>query len=301
MTDAVIIGGGPAGMTAAIYAARFGLKVMLLEAKVCGGQLAETPVVENYPSFQQISGWELAEQMRRQAASYGVTIAYGDVVGIKQHTDTFTVKTLDTEYPCKTVIIANGVKRRQLLCPGEEAFAGKGVSWCAVCDGNFFRNKTVAVVGGGNSAAEDALYLAALCEKVYLIHRRTEFRADKKLLSAVGQNEKIEIKAPYAVREIQGEQSVNSVILQHTADGSDAVLQVDGVFESIGLMPDNQMFASLIQLDAQGYVDSGEDCHTNIPGIFAAGDTRTKGLRQVVTATADGAVAAKAAFDFIHQ
>lgn len=300
MTDVLIVGGGPAGMTAAIYAARFGLSVVLLEARVCGGQLAETPVVENYPSFQQISGWELAEQMRAQAASYGVTIEYAAVSELEKADDGFCVKTPVKNYRCKTVIIANGVKRRKLLCPGEEQLTGKGVSWCAVCDGNFFRNKTVAVVGGGNSAVEDALYLSALCKKVYLVHRRTEFRADKKLLSALGQETKVEIRAPYVIAEIYGDTQVNGIKLLNGNTGEEAALAVDGVFEAIGLIPDNSMFAGFIKLDAHGYIAAGEDCRTSAPGVFAAGDTRTKTLRQVVTAASDGAVAAKAAFDFLY-
>lgn len=289
MLDLVVIGAGPAGLTAAVYGLRAGLSVLVLEEGVTGGQLAVSAEVENYPSWQKISGWELAEKIAGQATVAGADIRYEPVESIEERDGVKTVVTAQHRYDCRTVIVANGAKRRKLGCPGEERLTGKGVSYCAVCDGAFFRSRTVCVVGGGNTALEDALYLAKVCEKVYLIHRRDSFRGERRLQTAVQASEKIEVIWNTAVEEIRGDERVASVLLQGDWTGE---LPVEGVFVAIGLAPDNDRFAHLLELDGSGYLRAGEDCRTNVEGIYAAGDTRTKGIRQILTAAADGAVAA---------
>ena len=289
MLDLVVIGAGPAGLTAAVYGLRAGLSVLVLEEGVTGGQLAVSAEVENYPSWQKISGWELAEKIAGQATSAGADIRYEPVESIEERDGVKTVVTAQHRYDCRAVIVANGAKRRKLGCPGEERLTGKGVSYCAVCDGAFFRSRTVCVVGGGNTALEDALYLAKVCEKVYLIHRRDSFRGERRLQEAVRASEKIEVIWNTAVEEIRGDERVASVLLRGDRTGE---LPVDGVFVAIGLAPDNDRFAHLLELDGSGYLRAGEDCRTNVEGIYAAGDTRTKGIRQILTAAADGAVAA---------
>lgn len=289
MLDLVVIGAGPAGLTAAVYGLRAGLSVLVLEEGVTGGQLAVSAEVENYPSWQKISGWELAEKIAGQATSAGADIRYEPVESIEERDGVKTVVTAQHRYDCRAVIVANGAKRRKLGCPGEERLTGKGVSYCAVCDGAFFRNRTVCVVGGGNTALEDALYLAKVCEKVYLIHRRDSFRGERRLQEAVQASEKIEVIWNTAVEEIRGDERVASVLLRGDRTGE---LPVDGVFVAIGLAPDNDRFAHLLELDGSGYLRAGEDCRTNVEGIYAAGDTRTKEIRQILTAAADGAVAA---------
>lgn len=289
MLDLVVIGAGPAGLTAAVYGLRAGLSVLVLEEGVTGGQLAVSAEVENYPSWQKISGWELAEKIAGQATVAGADIRYEPVESIEERDGVKTVVTAQHRYDCRTVIVANGAKRRKLGCPGEERLTGKGVSYCAVCDGAFFRSRTVCVVGGGNTALEDALYLAKVCEKVYLIHRRDSFRGERRLQTAVQVSEKIEVIWNTAVEEIRGDERVASVLLRGDRTGE---LPVDGVFVAVGLAPDNDRFAHLLELDGSGYLRAGEDCRTNVEGIYAAGDTRTKGIRQILTAAADGAVAA---------
>lgn len=301
MVDIVIVGAGPAGMTAALYATRSGMSVKLFEDKVCGGQMTETQIVENYPSIQNISGWKLAEQMQRQILEYGVEIKYLFVTGIKKTTNGFCVKTEKEDFIAKSIIIANGVKHRHLNCKGENSFIGKGVSWCSVCDGNFYKNKITAVIGGGNKAAEDALYLASVCKKVFLIHRRQEFRAEKELMKSVFNNNKIEIKTPYNINEIIGTDKVNGIEIINAKSHCTEILSIDGVFEAVGLKPENSAFSNLVELDNNGYIIADESCKTSCAGIFVAGDTRTKVLRQIITATTDGAVAAKGAFEFVNM
>ena len=287
--DFVIIGGGPAGLTAAVYGLRAGRTVLILEEQMTGGQLTLTPEVENYPSWQKISGWELAGKIADQAAAAGAEIRTEQVTALETVDGKHTVVTESGRYEAGVVIVANGAKRRKLGCPGEAELTGRGVSYCAVCDGAFFRNRTVCVVGGGNTALEDALYLAKVCKKVYLIHRRDSFRGEKKLQEAVLHSEKIEILWTTAVEAVEGEFKVERVRLGGDHAGE---LAVDGVFVAIGLAPDNQRFVPVLDLDEGGYIRAGEDCRTNVPGIYAAGDTRTKEVRQILTAAADGAVAA---------
>lgn len=280
-------------MSAAVYARRAGLSVAVFEGEMCGGQMILTPEVENYPGIARISGAELSFAMREQMLALGAELIETPVTAV-QKGDGFTV-TADKEYSAKALIIANGAKRRKLGIPGEEQYIGRGVSYCAVCDGMFFKGKTVAVIGGGNTALEDAIYLAGFCEKVYLIHRRTEFRAQKHLVDKVRTLANIEIVTPANPVEIRGDMRVNALAL----DNGEA-LAVAAVFVAIGLLPENELFADLVTL-ADGYIAAGDDTHTSCEGVFAAGDTRTKSLRQIVTAAADGAVAATEAEKYVNH
>ncbi len=298
MEDLVIIGGGPAGMTAALYALRGGVQAVLLEPGGCGGQLTETAQVENYPGVTA-SGPVLVKQMKQQIVSLGARIISERAMELRVQGPGYQVVTNAQTLEARTVILANGAKRRKLGCPGEEEFRGRGVSYCAVCDGGFFRDKPVAVIGGGNTALEDALYLAELCPKVYLIHRRDNFRGWQPLAEQVRQRENIEILWNTAVDAVFGESVVEGLCLQ--AGERAYVLQVEGVFVAIGVAPDNAAFAGLLPLNAEGYVLAEENCQTGVPGLFAAGDTRAKPLRQIVTATADGAVAASGALNYLRE
>lgn len=300
MTDILIIGAGPAGMTAAIYAVRAGVSAMILESNLYGGQIANTPDIENYPSIQKIAGWELAQNIYDQVVAKDVEVRFETVRGIELEGDTRVVVTDENRYEAKTVIIANGAKRRLIGCPGEEEFSGRGVSYCATCDGAFFKGKTAAVIGGGNTALEDALYLSNLCAKVYLIHRRDSFRGERHLVNAVLARDNIEVLYSYVPVRILGEDAVNALEIQKAGGEEKLTLRTDAVFVAIGLNPDNAVFSNLIALDQAGYVVAGEDCATNIRGIFAAGDTRTKQVRQIVTAAADGAVAAIQAANVVN-
>lgn len=292
MTDTLIIGAGPAGLTAAIYLRRAGWTVTVLDKLFYGGQVAITPEVENYPGVLKIAGPDLSENMYRQAADLGADIRFEDVKEIFLEGEIKRVVTSSGTYEGKTVILANGAKRRKLGCPGEEEFAGKGVSYCATCDGAFFKEKDVAIVGGGNTALEDALYLANTCRRVTLIHRRDTFRGEKKLAQAVLRHQNIQVTYSSAVVSVQGEQSVTGIEVKDLQTEAVRLLPVSALFIAIGYEPENQLFSPPVRLDEQGYILAGEDCLTNIPGVFAAGDSRVKLLRQIVTATADGAVAA---------
>ena len=296
MIDIAIIGAGPAGMSAAIYARRAGLSVTVFEGEMCGGQMAYTPEVENYPGFAHISGAELSFSMREQMISLGAELVEAPVTAVTAKGG-YSVTALGEVYTAKALIVANGAKRRKLGIPGEDAYGGRGVSYCAVCDGMFFKGKTVAVVGGGNTALEDALYLAGICEKVYLIHRRDTFRAQQLFVDKVQATENIEILYSTVPTEVRGAARVNALCVQG-ADG-ERVLDVAAVFVAIGLSPENEMFAELVEL-ADGYIRAGDDTHTSRAGVFAAGDTRTKTLRQIVTAAADGAMAATEAEKYVR-
>lgn len=296
MIDIAIIGAGPAGMSAAIYARRAGLTVTVFEGEMCGGQMAYTPEVENYPGFAHISGAELSFSMREQMLSLGAELVEAPVTDLTAENG-YSVTAGGEVYTAKALIVANGAKRRKLGIPGEDAYGGRGVSYCAVCDGMFFKGKTVAVVGGGNTALEDALYLAGICEKVYLVHRRDTFRAQQLFVDKVKAAENIEILYSTVPTEVRGEARVKALCVQG-ADG-ERVLDVAAVFVAIGLSPENEMFSGLVELE-NGYIRAGDDTHTSRAGIFAAGDTRTKTLRQIVTAAADGAMAATEAEKYVR-
>lgn len=296
MFDVAIIGAGPAGMSAAIYARRAGLSVAVFEGEMCGGQMILTPEVENYPGFAHISGAELSFSMSEQMTALGAELIESRVQAVKADGH-YTVCTSDGDYKAKTLIIANGAKRRKLGIVGEEAFGGRGVSYCAVCDGMFFKGKTVCVVGGGNTALEDAVYLAGICEKVYLIHRRDEFRAKGMLVEKVKAAANIEILYSAVPTEIMGDTRVKSLRIKE-ANG-EREIETSAVFVAIGLEPENEIFNNIVTLK-DGYIAAGDDTHTSREGIFAAGDTRTKSLRQIITAAADGATAATEAEKYLH-
>lgn len=298
ISDMLIIGAGPAGLTAAIYGLRAGLSATVFDRGVYGGQVAQTAEVENYPAVLRISGPDFAQAIYRQAAELGADIRMEAVERVELEGARKRVSTPEGMYEGRTVVIANGAKRRLLGCEGEEAFTGRGVSYCATCDGAFFRGRDVAVVGGGNTALEDALYLANLCRRVTLIHRRDSFRGQKLLADAVEKRENIDILFRHEVARIEGEQTVSGVVVRG-ADGGQTRLEVAGVFIAIGYEPDNALFAAQLPLDENGYISAGEDCRTSIPGVYAAGDNRAKPLRQIVTAAADGAVAASQAANYI--
>lgn len=301
MTDIIIIGAGPAGVTAAIYARRAGLSVKILEGQMVGGQITTTPEIENFPPFDKISGYEFSSKMMENLDKYEVETIYDEALKVEKIDNKFIVKTAYENYECKAVIVANGAKRRKLNCEGEEKFTGRGVSWCAVCDGNFFKNKVTAVNGGGNSALEDAIYLSGLCTKVYLIHRRNEFRGSKRILKQINKKDNIEILTPYNVVSINGDSKVSSITIKNLETSLEKEIEVDGFFEAVGLEPHNEAIADLLELDQSGYIITDFECKTQCEGLYAAGDTRSKTLRQITTAVSDGALASTQAYEYISR
>ena len=293
--DIAIVGGGPAGLTAGIYGARAGKRVLLFEREAIGGQISRASLVENYPGIKEISGVDYSAALFEQADGLGCQFAFESVTAISGSVGDFTVTSDCGEYQAKTVILAVGAAARKLGVEREEELTGRGVSYCAVCDGAFFRGKTVAVVGGGNSALDDALYLAAMAEKVYLIHRRDAFRAEDAMVAKLKAEPKIEIKTPRVISELLGDEQLTGLSLRDPATGAEERIRVDGLFVAIGHSPAAGAFASLVGLDDAGYIDAKEDCRTNVAGIFTAGDCRVKNVRQLTTACGDGAVAALAA------
>lgn len=298
MYDVIIVGGGPAGLTAAIYARRAGYSTLLLEGGTPGGQAATTPDIENWPGSQNVAGADFSMQLFEQSKALGAEIRFETVSALADGGKFKIVTTPNSVFSARTVIIANGVRRRKLDVPGEERLAGRGMSYCATCDGNFFRGKDVAVVGGGNTAVEDALFLANLCPKVYLIHRRDAFTAEKHLTDGLSAAQNIEVLLSHKVLEVLGETRVEGIRVEGPQGARD--ISVSGVFAAVGLMPDNNVFTPPLDLDERGYIKAGEDTLTNVPGIFAAGDTRTKELRQLVTAASDGAAAASQAGKYLQ-
>ena len=302
MRDVIIIGGGPAGLTAAIYAVRAGLSTLVLEANQLGGQVAVSAEVDNYPAVPHTMGWVLANSMAQQVESMDVPIQYAQVTALERTEAGFRLRVEGGEdLTCRSVILANGAKRRKLGCPGEEEFLGRGVSYCATCDGAFFKGKDVAVMGGGNTAVEDALYLAGICRSVTLIFRRDRLTAQRKLVEAAEGKENLRLCPRSLVTAVTGGDLVEAVEITGAENGEKRSLPVSALFVAIGLEPDNAPFAPPLALDDYGYVLAGEDCKTNVPGVFVAGDSRTKLLRQIVTAVADGAVAAMQAERFLHE
>lgn len=302
MKDLIIIGGGPAGLTAAIYAMRCGLGAAVIERFFFGGQAATTADIENYPGLPGISGPELAGKFEAHARHFGTEIINAEVVEVDFGGDVKTVRTVADYYEAKAIIIATGAKPRRLEVPGEDIYMGRGVSYCATCDGAFFRNKKVAVVGGGNTAIEDALYLAGLCEKVYLIHRRDEFRADLSLVKRLDKFGNIETVMNSTVKEIVGGDTVSGIVLKPAGEDEQAtsVIDVDGVFVAIGAVPNIELFADKLEME-DGYIVTDVRMETSAPGVFAAGDIRVTPLRQIITACADGAIAAGSALDYIRK
>ena len=299
--NVIVIGGGPGGYSAALYCVRAGLSTLVLERMTPGGQMATTNWIENYPGFTPgIDGFELSEKMKAGAEQFGAKTQFVEVESVDLAAVPKKVRTSSGEFLADSVILAMGANPRPLGLPAEERLRGRGVSYCATCDGMFYRNKTVVVSGGGNSAAEDALTLSKLCKKVYIVHRRDTLRATQSYLQPLTQAENIEILYNRRITDILGETQVSGVELEDTVSGEKSTLDCDGVFVAIGRIPSTALASGQIELDDSGYILAGEDTCTNIPGVFAVGDLRTKPLRQVITAAADGAVASKFAEEYIH-
>ncbi len=299
--DLIIIGSGPAGLSAAIYAARAELNFAVFDrSAVPGGQVQSTYEVDNYPGIPGVSGPELSEKMRAHCDKLGVSFITEDIVNITHDNDLFTVTTSDNNtYTARAVIAATGASHRKLECPGEEELAGMGVSYCATCDGAFFKKRKCAVVGGGDVAFEDAIYLSKLARVVYLIHRRDGYRAAPTLVSQARAVENIEFITDTVVSSINGSDMVESLTLSNVKTGETSNLEVDGVFIATGIIPVNVLFGKLADCDEIGYIKANENCETSCPGLFVAGDLRTKQLRQIVTAAADGANAVTSAIRFL--
>ena len=300
MYDILIVGAGPAGLTAAIYARRASKSVLILEAKSYGGQIINTPEIENYPVAPHISGFDFATKIYEQATALGAEVKYEKAVEIIDNGSEKEVRTENNSYKAKAIIIATGSENRKLGVDGEDELVGRGISYCATCDGAFYRKKRVAVVGGGNTALEDALYLADIAEKVYLIHRRDEFRGEDANVSALKARGNVEFVLNSQVIKLNAQKRLESIDVQNK-NGDIRNIEVNGLFVAVGRIPENQNFAKVVNLDSAGYIIAGEDCVTNAKGIFVAGDNRVKNVRQLVTATADGAVAVSEAVKYINS
>lgn len=296
--DIIIIGAGTAGMTAAIYARRAGKTVLLLESEVFGGQIAYSPCVENFPAMPAISGTEFSDRLLEQVQALGADIELECVTEIKDG-EIKTVITDYSEYECDAVIAAVGLTHRKTGLENEEELIGRGVSYCAVCDGAFFSGKDVFVYGGGNTALQDAIFLSDICRNVTVIHRRDKFRGDEKLVEKLKERSNVSFLLENVVTAINGETALESITVKNTVNGEEQTLGADGLFVAIGQIPRSEVLKGVITLDDWGFVVSGEDCLTDKPGIFAAGDCRNKEVRQLTTAAADGAVAATAACNYI--
>lgn len=302
MYDCLIIGGGPAGLAAALYAARGGLSTLVVERMMPGGQAATTETIENYPGFPQgIGGPELAALMQEQAERFGAEFTSAEVENLRRDGDWFVLTTPEGEFQAKTVIVATGADPKKLNIPGEDEFRGRGVSYCATCDGAFFRDKVVAVVGGGDSAIEEAIFLTKFASKVKIIHRRNQLRATQVLQKQALQNPKIEFVLNHTPVKIEGEEKVTGVLVKHVETGEISKVEADGVFIWIGTAPNTGFLNNILPLAPGGYITTDEAMATAVPGLFAAGDVRQKTLRQVVTAVADGAVAAMSAEKYLAE
>lgn len=302
MYDLIIVGSGPAGLSAAVYGKRAGFSILVIEAApMSGGQVLNTYEVDNYLGMPGINGFEMGMQFREHADRLGAEFAEAEVQNIEKDSEGWNILTSDGSYKAKAVILAAGATHRHLDVPGELEFAGRGVSYCATCDGAFFRNKVTAVVGGGDVAVEDAIFLARSCQKVYLIHRRDELRAAKSLQEQLFALPNVEIIYHHTVKEIVGSQLVKSLTLWDVQEKEERTLETDGVFIAVGITPQTQNFQGIADMDEAGYLAAGEDCKTTAPGLFAAGDIRTKKLRQIVTAVADGANAVASAEEYLRE
>jgi thioredoxin reductase (NADPH) len=300
--DVIIAGAGPAGMTAAVYTSRGNLSTLMVERGVPGGQMANTEDVENYPGYESILGPDLSTKMFDHAKKFGAEYAYGDIKEIKDGKEYKTVVTGSKEFKARAVIVTTGAKYKKLGVPGESALGGRGVSYCAVCDGAFFKGKELVVVGGGDSAVEEAVYLTRFATKVTVIHRRDELRAQKILQDRAFANEKINFIWNSVVTSInEDNRKVGSVTIKNVLDESESEFKTDGVFIYIGMVPLNDSIKNLGILNAEGYVETNDQMETRVRGIFAAGDIREKTLRQIVTATGDGSIAAQAAQHYIEE
>ena len=301
MYDIIIVGAGPAGMTAAIYAERAGKSTLMIDKAGYGGNIVTTPSIENYPGLKDISGADFAQALYEQATGFGAEYQFAEVTGI---TDAAGVKTVHTDagdFDAKAVIIATGQTFRKLGLDREDKLVGSGVSFCATCDGMFFRGRDVAVIGGGNTALEDAEYLAGVANKVYLVHRRGSFRGEQKTVDRLKKLENVEFVLNSTPVRFIGDSKVEGLVVKNNETGEERELAVQGVFEAVGQIPQNANFKDIADLDDTGYIKAAEDCQTPQPGIFVAGDCRVKKVRQLDTAAADGTIAALAACDYINS
>lgn len=303
MYDILIVGAGPAGMTAAIYGQRGGKRTIVFDKLSYGGQVINTAEVANYPGMPNMTGLDFAEKTYNQMKDLGAEMNYEEIAEVKDADKPIktVITTSGKEYQCKAIIIATGSSPRPLGVENEEKFKGAGISYCATCDGAFFRNKTVAVCGGGNTALEDAEVLSDIAEKVYLVHRRDEFRADATNVKRVKGKKNVELVLDSVVTAINGERFIQGLEVQNKKTEEKRELKIDGLFVAIGQMPENGIFKDIVKLNKAGYIEAGENCLTGTDGIFAAGDCRTKKVRQITTAVSDGAIAALAAIEHINK
>ena len=302
--DVCIIGGGPGGYTAALYCARAGLKTLVLEKLSAGGQMADAGSIDNYPGYPDgVDGFELGELMQRGAERFGAETVYDEVTAVSLADGTKQITGLSGTYGARTVILATGANPRLLGVPGEQEFRGRGVSYCGTCDGQMYKDKVVAVVGGGNTAAGDALLLSRICKKVYLVVRRDVLRAAHSYAAALEAAENVEILWKSNLRDIHGERAVTGVTVATAGPEGETLreLPLDGVFIAVGRVPESGLFRELVACDEAGYVLAGENCETNVPGVYAVGDVRTKAVRQIVTATADGANACASIEEYLAE
>ena len=300
--DMIVVGGGPGGYTAALYAARAGMQVAVVEKLAAGGQMAQTHQVDNYPGFEDgIDGIDLADKMQDQAHRFGAETIYAQVEHLELEAVPKTVHTDQGDYFAKTVVIATGANPRKLGLPMEQEFTGRGVHYCAACDGMFYRGNTVVVVGGGNTAAADALALSRIAQKVYVVHRRDTLRATKLYHKPLLEAKNVEFLWNSAITALEGDGRLSGVVVKDLQNGQERLLEVNGLFVSIGRVPATALVEGQLQLDQAGYIQAGEDTESSLPGVYAVGDVRSKQVRQIVTAVADGAVAAHAAESYLAQ
>ncbi|HEO8421405.1 thioredoxin-disulfide reductase [Niallia sp. FSL W8-0635] len=300
--DVIIIGAGPAGMTAAVYTSRANLSTLMIERGIPGGQMANTEEVENFPGFESILGPDLSNKMFNHAKKFGAEYAYGDIKEVVDGKEYKTVKAGSKEFKARSIIISTGAEYKKVGVPGEKELGGRGVSYCAVCDGAFFKNKRLFVIGGGDSAVEEGVYLTRFASQVTIVHRRDELRAQKILQKRAFDNEKVDFIWNHTIKEInEKDGKVGSVTLVSTVDQTEQELEADGVFIYIGMVPLSKPFESLGITNENGYIETDDQMETKVPGIFAAGDIREKTLRQIVTATGDGSIAAQSAQHYVEE
>ena len=301
--DVIIVGGGPAGLTAGLYTCRSQLRTALIEGMFIGGQVATTEMIENYPGFQGgVTGTELAQNMEEQARKFGLDVVTGELEGVNLGKDDLKeVRFNDRKLSCRALIVASGTKPNEIGVKGEKEFKGRGVSYCATCDGPFFRGLDIAVIGGGNSAVEEGLFLTKFAKKVYIVHRRDRLRADKIAQERAFNNEKIEFVWDSVLDEIEGRETVTAAHVRNVKTNDLSRLEVGGVFMYVGIRPNTSFLKGMVALDKDGFVTTDDEMKTTLPGVFAAGDVRAKLLRQIVTAVADGAIAAYAAERYIEE
>lgn len=300
--DVIIIGGGPAGLTAGLYTARSMLKVKLFEKEGVGGQTAITDHIENFPGFPNgISGFELSDKIREQAEKFGVDIGYAEVTSVDFSGSVKKITTTDGEYEAKSIIITTGVRPTKLDVPGAAELTGRGISYCATCDGPFFKNKHVMVLGGGNSAVEEAVYLTRFASRVTIVHRRDELRADKILQERARKNDKVDFMLDSVLTKVSGDGMVSGVVVKNVKTGEETRVPVNGIFVFIGNLPNTEVFNEKIELDEKGYIVTDNNLMTSAGGVFAAGDVRNNPLKQVVTAAGEGALAAVSAEKYIES